>query len=109
MGKRDENASYKMTKLYRTGLKFKPEKKFVELFNQYFKEDFDLYTRLDVIDSKLFGDGDANSIFSSALGDFLAIAKTNKTINYHKKDVKKSHHAGYTDDEIYVPLIVVKK
>ena len=90
-------------------IKKEKKEKFVELFNQYFKEDFDLYTRQDVIDNKLFGDGDANSIFSSALGDFLAIAKTNKTINYHKKDVKKSHHAGYTDDEIYVPLIVVKK
>ena len=50
-----------------------------------------------------------NEIFRSALGDFLAIAKGNKTINYHKKNVKKSHHAGYTDDEIYVPLIVVKR
>ena len=38
MGKRDENASYKMTKLYRTGLKFKPEKKFVELFKQNYME-----------------------------------------------------------------------
>ena len=85
------------------------KERFVEIFNKYFKDDFDLYTMQDIIDSKLFGDGEENEIFRSALGDFLAIAKGNKTINYHKKNVKKSHHAGYTDDEIYVPLIVVKR
>ena len=85
------------------------KERFVKLFNQNFKDDFDLYTRQDVIDSKLFGEGEENKIFRSALGDFLAIAKTNKAIYYNKKGEHLSHHAGYTDDEIYVPLIVVEK
>lgn len=87
----------------------KKEKKeeFVKLFNNYFKDDFDLYEMSDVIDSKLFGDGIENSKFKDALGDYLAIAKTDKTILYGGSEVLKSQHAGYTDDEIYVPLILV--
>ena len=37
----------------------------------------------------------------------LALHKTNKTIIYHESDPLKSQHAGYTDDEIYIPLIVI--
>lgn len=79
---------------------------FKELFNKYFDKDFDLYDMQDVIDSKLFGDGKENEIFKDALGDFLAIAKTDKAIVYGGSTELKSQHAGYTDDEIYVPLIV---
>ena len=88
----------------------KPEKKeiFVELFNKYFGNDFDLYTMNEVIDSKLFGDGKENEIYRDALGDYLAIAKTNKTLLYTGSEVLKSQHAGYTNDEILVPLIVIK-
>ncbi len=87
----------------------KPDKKeiFVELFNKYFGNDFDLYTTEEVIESKLFGDGVENEIFRDALGDYLAIAKTDKTLLYIGNSELKSHHAGYTDDEIYVPLIVI--
>ena len=88
----------------------KPDKKdtFKEAFNKYFSKDFDLYDKEDVIESKLFGDGEENEIFRDALGDYLAIAKTNKTIIYNGNSELKSQHAGYTDDEIYVPLIVIK-
>jgi len=89
----------------------KPDKKevFESLFNKYFGNDFDLYSKEDVINSKLFGDGDENEIFKDALGDYLAIGKTNKTLLYIGSEELKSQHAGYTDDEIYVPLIVINK
>ena len=88
----------------------KPEKReiFVKLFNKYFSKDFDLYQMSEVIESKLFGDGIENEIFRDALGDYLAIAKTNKTLLYTGSNVLKSQHAGYTDDEVLVPLIVKK-
>jgi hypothetical protein len=79
---------------------------FKELFNKYFSKDFKLYTKEDVIASKLFGDGLENEKFRDALGDYLAIAYTNKTLLNTGDDVLKSQHAGYTADEIYVPLIV---
>lgn len=87
----------------------KEEKKqeFVKLFNKYFSEDFDLYNKEEVINSKLFGDGTENPIFKDALGDFLAIAKTDKALLHIGNHVLNSHHAGYTEDEIMIPLIVI--
>ena len=82
---------------------------FKELFNKYFSNDFDLYEMEEVIDSKLFGDGQENEIFRDALGDYLAIAKADKTLLGVGSEKLKSHHAGYTDDEIYVPLIVIDR
>ena len=88
----------------------KPDKKeiFVKLFNKYFGNDFDLYPMDEVITSKLFGDGEENEIFRDSLGDYLAIAKSNKTLIYGGMTPYKSHHAGYTDDEVMVPLVLVK-
>lgn len=88
-------------------IKEEKKKEFEILFNKYFSKDFDLYTKEDVITSKLFGEGKENIIFRDALGDYLAIAKTNKTILYGGAEALKSQHAGYTEDEIYVPLIVI--
>ena len=87
----------------------KNEKKedFQKLFQENFSEYYELYTKEDVIESKLFGDGEENPIFRDALGDYLAIAKTNKTLLSKYDKEFKSHHAGYTDDEILVPLIVI--
>ncbi len=81
---------------------------FVNLFNKYFGNDFNLYTKEEIINSKLFGDGEENKIFRDELGDFIAIGKTNKTLLYEGSEVLKSQHAGYTDDEIYIPLTLIK-
>ena len=88
-------------------IKEKKKQEFEMLFNKYFGVDFDLYTKEDVISSNLFGDGMENEVFRDILGDYLAIAKTNKTLLYGGSEALKSQHAGYTDDEIYVPLIVI--
>ncbi len=84
------------------------KEEFVKLFDKYFGKYFDLYPMEEVIESKLFGDGKENEIFRDALGDYLAIAKADKTLLYTGSEVLKSQHAGYTDDEIYVPLIVIE-
>ena len=106
-----EECLFRNTSLEPRAINFfvKPDKKelFVELFNKYFSDDFDLYPMEDVIESKLFGDGLENEIFRDALGDYLAIAKTDKTLLYDGSVILKSQHAGYTDDEILVPLIVI--
>ena len=63
----------------------------------------------DVIKSHLFGDGEENEIYRDALGDYLAIAKSNKSIIYGGSTPLVSQHAGYTDDEIFVPLVLIKR
>ena len=97
------------TEVRATSFFIKEDKKieFEKLFNKYFGEDFDLYTKNDVLNSGLFGDGEKNELIDSELGDYIAIAKTNKALIYDGDEVLYSHHAGYTDDEIYVPLIII--
>lgn len=87
----------------------KPEKKtkFINLFNQHFSNDFDLYDKEEIITSKLFGDGEENEIIKDTLGDYLAIAKTDKCILYNGNEEHKGQHAGYTNEEIFIPLIII--
>ena len=67
---------------------------------------FKLYPKEEIIASKLFGDGIENGNFRYAIGDFIAIAEdSNKTIISNGDMELYSQHAGYTDDEVYVPLI----
>ena len=88
--------------------KVKPGKKqaFQQLFETNFGQYYDLYTADEIIHSKLFGDGPENPLYRSALGDFLAIATSDVTITANGDHYHFSHHAGYTDDEIQIPLII---
>ncbi len=89
--------------------KIKPgkEKDFEQLFNKLFGNDFQLYPKSDIIASGLFGDGQPNELFDAALGDYIAIAEnSNKALVSEDDEILVSQHAGYTDDEILVPLII---
>lgn len=90
-------------------IKENKKEEFPIIFNKYFSNDFDLFTKEDVINSCLFGNGEENEVFRDILGDYLAIAKTNKALIYGGTEVLKSQHAGYTEDEIIVPLIIINK
>lgn len=79
--------------------------KFNELFGNYFK----IYNKSEILESKIFGDGIPNELFDDAIGDFIAIANSNKCLITDGDEVLFSHHAGYTDDEVFVPLIIVDK
>lgn len=87
--------------------KVKPGKKaiFRKLFEQNFGQYYKLYDSDEVASSKLFGDGPENPLYRAALGDFLAIAIANVAITAEGDHYFLSHHAGYTDDEILIPLI----
>ena len=79
--------------------------KIIETFNNTFGNDFSLYKKKDIIDSKLFGDGVSNELFEEAIGDFIAIAeKSNKCLLTDGDNPQFSQHAGYTDEKIYIPL-----
>ncbi len=83
------------------------QEEFVTLFHQYFKEDFLLYSKEQVKKEKLFGTGKEHLKFDGSLGDFLALAITNKYFRYNENSIDlKSMHAGMTEDEILVPFIL---
>lgn len=68
-----------------------------------------MYDKADIIQSQLFGDGKPNELFEDAIGDFIAIAEnSNKCILTDGDETLVSQHAGYTDEEIFVPLIIVE-
>lgn len=88
------------------GMYQKFENKFLEYFGKYFS----LYSKEEIIKSKLFGDGKENPLFRSAIGDYIAIAEnSNKALLMDGDGALVSQHAGYSDDEIYIPLIVIDK
>lgn len=85
-------------------------KSFEEEFNKLLGNYFTLYKKDEIIKSKLFGDGKENKLFRIAIGDYLAIAEdSNKALVSDGDERLVSQHAGYTDDEIYIPLIIIDK
>lgn len=86
------------------------KKDFVLEFNKNFGEYFNLYSKSEILENHFFGYGEKNELFDEAIGDFIAIAEnSNKCILTDGDKVLKSQHAGYLDDEIYVPLIIIDK
>ena len=51
-----------------------------------------------------------NKYFDSSLGDYFALAIGNKYFKYTKEgNYFKSAHAGFTIDEMKIPLIIINK
>ena len=84
------------------------KREFEERFQRQLGEFFELHRMKEVIESNLFGDGEENEIFRDALGDYLAIGTKDKTLLPEGYKNFASHHSGYTEDEIKVPLVLVK-
>lgn len=102
------------TSLEQRAISFKIKDSYREKFKEEFEKElgeyFSLYSKDDIIKSKLFGSGTENELFKDAIGDYIAIAETsNKCLIDEGDEVLYSQHAGYTDDEIMIPLIIVKR
>lgn len=84
-------------------------KQFEEEFRKEFGEDFLLLTKEEVYQEKLFGTGTPHRNVDAMLGDYLAISTTDLTIFNTKEETEafKGIHAGYTSDEMRIPIIAV--
>ena len=83
---------------------------FEEEFNKLFSEYYTLYKKDEVINKKFFGLGKEHKCFDDALGDFLAVATSNKYFRTQDDDhMFKSHHAGVTEEEIKINVSVIEK
>ncbi len=107
------NMLERTTSIEQRAVSFKVKKEylniFVDKFNEFFGNYFKIYNKSEILESKIFGDGTPNELFDDAIGDFIAVANSNKCLITDGDDVLFSQHAGYTDDEIFVPLIIVDK
>jgi len=85
-------------------------KKFEKLFHELFSKDFVLKKKQQVLDEKLFGSGNVDSRIQDVLGDYIAIAIGDKYFRNSSKSFKHvSNHAGMTEDETIIPLIMIER
>ena len=79
-------------------------------FNSEFKDEFLLLSKREVIEHEIFGDGKMHPKFEEFIGDYLAIAISNKGIVYSQDSSQFiSNHAGMTEKEMKIPLIAICK
>lgn len=92
------------------GMKLKDnvtKEEFEHLFNKYLKDDFICLNTNQVIESKLFGNYD-NKYLRDNIGDYLIIGIKDKAINYDENSpIFIGNHAGFTKEEITIPLIII--
>lgn len=88
------------------------EREFERAFSETLGADFLLMTREEALARQLFGPGRLHEKADDFLGDYLALATGTRAIYYqavgaepHGKMI--GHHAGLTDEEMLVPLIIV--
>lgn len=82
---------------------------FQERFTKHFSEYYDLLTKDEFLTSGLLGSGKQHPIFDQCLGDFVAVATSNYMFSLHEGKGYKAHHAGASEEEMLVPLIVYQK
>lgn len=91
----------------------KPDKReqFETEFQKEFGSKFLLWTKEKVLNEQIFGTGNEHPCFRDMLGDYLAIAIDDVSVFATKKeaDLYIGVHAGLTEDEMTIPLIVIEK
>ncbi len=81
---------------------------FRERFNSHFSEHFKLMTHDEFLSSGLLGTGSPHPRTDGFVGDFIAIATDEYCISErHGDNNLVGIHAGFTDEEMEVPLIVL--
>ena len=94
-----------------TSFKVKEEykDKFKDEFNKHLGQYFTLFTKEEILEMKIFGEGQENNNYKEAIGDYISIAtNSNKALISDHDYPLKSQHAGNLDDEIYVPIILLE-
>ncbi len=83
------------------------QEEFQRLFNQYFKDIYKLYTKEEFLASNLLGYGVKHEQVDNFIVDFVGVATGYSNFITREGGVKmKGHHAGFTDEENEVPLII---
>lgn len=84
---------------------------FKELFNKYYGNYYTLLSKEEVLEQNIFGEGKPHPKSLDFIGDFIALANSNFSLELKtdkskkKKFVFKGHHAGNTLDEMMISVI----
>lgn len=96
-----------MTFFIKDGMNEKFESEFEKCFGEYYI----LMSKDEVLNSNLFGFGYPHSRSLGFIGDYLAVANGNIGIEYNhdpKDELFKAAHAGFTCDEMNIPIIILE-
>lgn len=88
------------------------EEEFKEEFNSLWKDDFILLSKQEIFEKNIFGVGKAHPTTEYTIGDFTALAISRNTFSYRvnpEDGIFKATHAGLTEDEMTIPLILLTK
>lgn len=87
--------------------------KFSSEFKKIFTEDFLLFSKQDFVKSGLLGNGIMHPQLFDFLGNFVAISTSKKSLRYSTGEKEfaslKADHAGISEQEMIVPLILLEK
>lgn len=83
--------------------------KFKTHFNKLYSKYYQLMTKDEFLTSGLIGQGLKHPLLDSFLGDYIAIAISNKFFKFKDGIEFKAHHAGLLKAEMEVPLIIYSK
>ena len=85
---------------------------FEELFHKYYGEYFELLSKKEVLDIKLFGEGEPAKGVIDSFGDYIAISTREYGLYASKefahKENFKGHHAGGTAEERLIDISIFK-
>ncbi len=82
---------------------------FIDFFNDHFSDYFTLYTKEEFLTKKLLGFGQRHPLIDECIGDFISVAHDKYFFKLTDKPSHQAHHAGVTDDEMVVPLILIDR
>ncbi len=88
------------------------EKEFERRFKEVYEDEFILLSRKQVLETRIFGEGENHPRFEEMIGDYLAIAKKKSVLNYLEEGIPytmKGQHAGMHPDELRIPVITYMK
>lgn len=87
------------------------KEQFEHEFRNELGDKFLLWTKQEVLDAHLFGAGKEHTSFRDMLGDYLAIAVDDLSIYNTREEAEHfiGVHAGLTEDEMMIPLIIIDK
>lgn len=82
---------------------------FLEYYDKFLSNDFDIISKEDAIKNQIFGLTSSNAWLNRLLGDYILIAIGGRSFEPCKNDPMKSTHGGGTEEENLVNLYAFNK
>lgn len=91
-------------------IKSQRENEFVSLFKQRYQNLFLLFTKQELLQSKILGKGKPHPRLNDFIGDYFALAISDVSLVYHLKPQRtmRGQHAGLCEEEMKVPVLLIQ-